>query len=110
MDEITSQTKLFNWSHIINDNLHEQLVNLERTKTFHMSSYIIYLLPATYKYSGLICKGIVEGGENELRPYDCYPQLQLKEKSFRAHDAFLIYITRTLQGGTHNRLVMDLKA
>lgn len=110
MDEITSRTKIFNWSRIISDSLHEQLMNLERTKTFHMISYIIYLLAATYRYSGLICKGIVGGGKNEFRSYDCYPQLQLKEKNFRDHDAFLMYITRALQGGTHNRLSHESKS
>lgn len=73
MDEITSCVRMFNWSLMISDNLHEQLVNLEKTKSFHMSSYVVYLLARMYRYSGLICKGKVGNGENEFKSSDCYP-------------------------------------
>jgi hypothetical protein len=90
IDEINSRVKMFNWSRMISNNLDEQLRNLESTKTFYMSYYIIYLLARSYKCSGLICKGMVETGEGELRSYDYYPQLQLSEKSHfkRVNNAF----------------------
>lgn len=75
MDEITYGVEMFNWSRMISNNLDGQLRNLESTKTFYMSSYVIYLLGRSYRYTGLICKGVVGNGEGELRPYGCYPQL-----------------------------------
>lgn len=112
IDEIITGVKMFNWSKMISDSLHEQLVNFEETKTFHMSSYIVYSLARYYKYPGLTCKGVVGNGEGQFKAYDCYLQLQLKEKSHfrRAHDAFLMYITRLLQGGTHQRLSHEAKS
>lgn len=106
IDEITSGVKMFNWANIISNNLSEQLRNLEKTRSFYMSSCIIYLLARNYKYIGLICKDIMGNDENKFKAYDCYPQLQLYEKSHfkRVNDAFLMYITRMLQRGTHQRL------
>lgn len=112
IDEITSEVKMFNWSRMISNNLDEQLKNLESTKNFYMSSYVVYLLARSYKYFGLIYKGMVGNGEGEFRSYDCYPQLQLSEKSHfkRVNDTFLMYITRILQGGTHQRLTREAKS
>lgn len=111
IDKITSGIKMFNWSRMISDNLHEQLINLERTKTFYMSSNVVYLLKRTYRYTRLICQGVVGNGENEFKSYDFYPQLQLCKKAHfrRAHDSFLMYITRILQGGMHQRLTHEAK-
>jgi hypothetical protein len=75
INEITFGVKMFNWSRMISNNLDEQLKNLESMKTFYMSSYIVYLLVRSYKYFGLICKGVVGNGKGEFRSYDCYPQL-----------------------------------
>lgn len=50
IDEITIGVKMFNWARIISNTIDEQLRNLERTKSFYMTSYIIYLLYRNYRY------------------------------------------------------------
>lgn len=79
--------------------------------SFYISSYVIYVLAWCYRYKGLICKGIVGNKDDQFKAYDCYPQLHMQEKSHfkRVNDAFLMCITRTLQGGTHQRLTQEAK-
>lgn len=112
IDEIVFGVRMFNWARMISNNIHKQRVNLESTKSFHMSSYVVYMLARAYRYAGLICRGPMGNIENELKVYNCYPQLQLSEKTHfrKAHDAFIMYITRILQGGTHQRLSHESKS
>lgn len=53
---------LINWSRIISDNLDFQLRNVQRSKSFAMTSYLVYLLARFVTYKGLICKGEVGNG------------------------------------------------
>ena len=38
---------------LISDDLNEQLMNLERTRKFYMSSYVVYMLARRINYDGL---------------------------------------------------------
>lgn len=93
----------------MSDNLDSQLRNLEADRTFCMSSYLFYSLARTYRYRGLTCRGEVGNKENQFPVYDCYPQLHMEEKfHFKGvNDTFFMHITRTLQGGLHQRLSQE---
>lgn len=112
VEEISLGLKMINWAKLISDNLDVQLRNLERTRTFYMSSYVIYMLAKNIRYKGLICKGEVGNKRDQLKVYDWYPHLQLHEKEHhrRVNDGFLMYLTRLLQGGTHKRLSKEAMA
>lgn len=68
---------LINWSKIISDNLDFQLRNVERSRSFAMTSYLVYLLARFVTYKGLICRGEVGNGQGQFRSYECYPQLNM---------------------------------
>ena len=44
---------IIDWAGLISDNLNEQLMNLEHTRKFYMSSYVIYMLARRTNYDGL---------------------------------------------------------
>lgn len=82
-----------------------------RTKTFYMSSYIIYSLARAHEYVGLIYRGPVGTRAGELRACESYTQLHYPSKTNykRVNDAFTMHITRTLQCGIHQRLSPQAK-
>lgn len=59
IEEISDGTVMINWAKIISDNLDIQLRNWERTKSFYMISYLVYMLARHIVYKGLLCKGEV---------------------------------------------------
>lgn len=109
INEIMNGVKMIDWARMISDNLDSQLKNLEADRTFYMSSYLFYSLATTYRYRGLTCRGEVGNKENQFLVYDYYPQLHMEEKFHfkRVNDTFLMHITRTLQGGLHQRLSQE---
>ena len=64
-----------------------------------MSSYVIYMLAQRINYDGLRCKGLIGSRTQQLKVYECYPQLHLysKDDYIRVNDAFAMRIVRTLQ-------------
>lgn len=94
------------WARIINNSLDVQLRRLIHTNTFYMSSYIIYFLARNYEHVGLVYRSVVGRGTGEIRACESYTQLHhLTKKHYRrVNDAFTMHITRTLQGGIHQRL------
>lgn len=111
INEIITGVKMIDWAKIISNNLDVQLKNLEENMTFYMSSYLVYSLARTYRYRGLTCRGEVGNKENQFAVYDCYPQLHLEGTLHfkRVNDAFMMHITRMLQGGLHQRLSQESK-
>lgn len=67
--------------------------SLERTKSFYMTSYLVYMLATHIVYKILVCKGEVGNRSGQYKVYDCYPQLHLHEKKQyrRVHNAFTMY-------------------
>ena len=96
------------WVGLISDNLNEQLMNLEHTRKFYMSSYVIYMLARRKNYDGLRCKGPIGSGTQHLKVHECYPQLHLysKDDYMRVNDVFTMCIVRTLQKRPHIRMSM----
>lgn len=80
--------------------------NLERTKSFYVTSYLVYMLSRNIKYKGPIRKGEVGNKQGQHKVYECYLQLHLHEKAQyrRVNDIFTMCLTRLLQGGVHKRL------
>lgn len=76
-----------------------------------MSSYIIYSLARAHEYAGLTYRGPVSTRAGELRACESYTQLHypIKIHYKRVNDAFTMHITRTLQGGIHQRLSPQAK-
>lgn len=97
-----------NWARIISNSLDVQLRRLIRTKTFYMSSYVIYSLARSYEYAGLVHRGVVGRGLGEIRACDSYSQLHhpAKQHYSRVNDAFTMHITRILRG-IHQRLSLE---
>lgn len=97
---------MFNWARIISPNLDVQLRRLVPTKSFHMSSYVIYSLAKFFEYAGLPHRGVVGKGPEEIRVCDSYAQLHHPPKNYYklVNDTFTMHITRTLQGEIHQRL------
>lgn len=97
---------VINWAKVISDNLNFQLRNMVKTKTFNMTSYLVYLLVGFVVYKGLICKGEVENWPGQYKVYECYPQLHMHEIEDyrRMNDAFTTYIARLPQGRIHKWL------
>lgn len=91
---------MINWARIIYNSLDVQLRRLVPTKSFYMSSYVIYSLARCYEYAGLSHRGIVGRGPREIRVCDSYAQLHHPPKKHLKifNDAFTMHITRTLQG------------
>ena len=73
-------------------------MNLELTRKFYMSSYVIYTLARRKNYDGLRCKGPIGSGTQHLKVRECYPQLHLysKDDYMRVNDVFAMRIVRTL--------------
>ncbi|XP_057820202.2 uncharacterized protein LOC131033077 [Cryptomeria japonica] len=96
---------MFNWARIISNNLDVQLKRLVPTKSFHMSSYVIYSLARCFEYAGLPHRGVVGRGPREIIVCDSYAQLHHPPKSYYklVNDTFTMHVTRTLQGGMHHR-------
>ena len=96
------------WAGFISDNLNEQLMNLEHTRKFYMSSYVIYMLARRKNYDGLRCKGPIGIGTQHLKVHEWYPQLHLYSKHdyMRVNDVFSTCIVRTLQKRPHLRMSM----
>lgn len=86
------------WARMISDNLDEQFKNLRRTKTFYMSSYVIYMLPRMTKYRGITYKEPIGCGPEQFKIYEAFPQLHLSNTSSykRMNDVFTMHIARTL--------------
>lgn len=82
---------------------------MEKTRTFTMTSYVVYMLAKNFKCKGLTCKGVVGNELRKLKVYDFYPQLRLSNTSHYnwVNDAFFMYIVRILQGDLHIRLLLD---
>lgn len=107
IEEFAKGANIINWARLASDNLHEQLTNVEQTKTFYMSSYVVYILARYGKYKGLNCRAPVGPAEGQMLAYDAYPKLHLSNSVAhyrRVNDAFTMHIVRTLQGSTHIRL------
>jgi len=73
IEEIISGKRMIDWAEMISSNIDDQLKGLQETKTFYMSSYVIYMLTRNERYLGLNCKGRVGNGEGQFKVYDCYP-------------------------------------
>lgn len=67
MEIISTRKERINYARIISNNLDIQLKRLAQTKTFYMSSYLIYSLAKAHEYAGLIYRGPVGMGARELR-------------------------------------------
>lgn len=61
--EMTRGADIINWARLVSDNLHEQMMNVEQTKTFYMSLYLIYILARYGKYNGLNCRAPIGPAE-----------------------------------------------
>ncbi|XP_057824563.1 dol-P-Man:Man(7)GlcNAc(2)-PP-Dol alpha-1,6-mannosyltransferase isoform X2 [Cryptomeria japonica] len=59
VEEVSLGLKMINWAKLISDNLDIELRELERTRTFYLSSYVVYALARHLRYKGLIYKGEV---------------------------------------------------
>ena len=53
VEQVMEEGNRIDWVRLKSDNLNEQLMNLEHTKKFHMSSYVIYMLARRKNYDGL---------------------------------------------------------
>lgn len=97
------------WARIISHCLDVQLRRLKATKSFHMSSYIMYALIRSFEYVGLPHRGVIGRGPGEVRVCDSYVHLHHPPGSNYklVNDTFTMNITRTLQGGIHNRLSQE---
>lgn len=111
MEIIPTGKERIDWGRIISNNLDIQLKRLARTRTFYMSSYLIYSLAKAHEYIGLIYIGPVGMGARELRACDSYTQLHYTGIAHykRVNNAFMMHITRTLQDGIHQRLSPQAK-
>jgi len=98
--------KMIDWAGLISQSIHEQFINFAKTKTCHMSSYVVYLLARNEVYSGLTKKGEVGIGPNKYLSHQCYPQLHLKSINHytRFNDAFAMFVIKKLRGEFHKRL------
>lgn len=94
------------WAKMISDNIDEQFKNLRRTKTFYMSSYVIYMLARMIRYKGLTYQEPIGCGSGQFKIHDACRQLHLTSTSHfkRVNDAFTMYITRTLQWRVQKRI------
>lgn len=86
-----------------------QLRRLVPTKSFYMSSCVIYSLARCYEYARLSHRGIVRRGPREIIVCDSYAQLHHPPKRHfkMVNDTFTMHITRILQGGIHQRLSLE---
>ena len=53
VEQVMEEADIIDWARLISDNLNEQLMNLEHTRKFYMSSYVIYMLARRTHYDGL---------------------------------------------------------
>ena len=53
VEQVMKEGDKIDWVGLISDNLNEQLMNLEHTRKFYMSSYVIYMLARRTNYDGL---------------------------------------------------------
>lgn len=92
IETITHGKNAINWERLINNNINLQLRRLMHTRTFYMSSYVIYSIARNYEYPGLMYRGIVGRRPGQIKVYDCYSQLKHLPKQHykRVNDAFTI--------------------
>ena len=53
VEQVMEEGDRIDWEGLISDNLNEQLMNLEHTRKFYMSSYVIYMQARRKNYDGL---------------------------------------------------------
>lgn len=106
METVSIGRERINWARIVSNNLDIKLKRLQCTKTFYISSYLIYSLARAHEYAGLMYRGPVGMGAGEIRACESYTQLHYPGKAHykRVNDAFTMHLTRMLQGGIHQRL------
>lgn len=96
----------YHWAGVISRVIHEKFSNVLQTKTFTMTSYLVYALARFHPYKGLSTRGVF--GQDVI--YEVYPQLHLGSSSYRkVNDAFTMHITRLLQGAKHVRILDQAK-
>ncbi|KAH9306929.1 hypothetical protein KI387_011333, partial [Taxus chinensis] len=95
-------TQNINWAEIISMNLAEQLSNVQQTKKFYMTSYLMYTLAASRQWFGF---SYIDAHKDD--PVYAYcPQftLETSNRNFRrVNDAFTMYVVRLLEGDTARR-------
>lgn len=75
IEQVFAGKSKFDWAHIISDNIHTQLIELETKKYFTMTSYLVYMFAKNQPLPGLIMKGEIGNGPGQVKVSDCYPQL-----------------------------------
>lgn len=98
IETVTHGKDTINWERLISNSLDVQLRRLIHTRTFNMSSYVVYSLARNYEYVGLIYKGVVGRRPGEIRACEAYMQLHHSTRQHygRVNDAFTMHITRIL--------------
>lgn len=107
MEVVSTGVEKINWARIISNNLDLQLKRLGCTKTFYMSSYIIYSLARAHEYAGLMHRCPIGTRDGEMRACESYTKLHYPSKTHfrRVNVAFTMHLTRTLQGGIHQKII-----
>ena len=53
VEQVMEEGDKIDWAGHISDNLNEKLMNLEHTRKFYISSYVVYMLALRINYDGL---------------------------------------------------------
>ena len=97
--------KQFDWASIINNYLHEQLIDVLHRKKFYMTSYLVFLLALQNIFLGINKND--RFGEVQPGVYNFFPQLEMieSEKHFcNVNDGFTFTIIRRLHDEMERRI------
>lgn len=71
IETVTCDKKAINWARLISNIIDKQLRRLMRTRTFYMSSYVIYSIARNFEYPGLMYTGVIGRRLGEIKVYEC---------------------------------------
>lgn len=107
MTTILIGKQYYDWSQILLDNIHNQLVNVRKTKKLFFTSYVIWVAAQAGQFPRLQTKGKLEEGEKQKRVWEYYTQLPLSQAKLhfkRVNDAFLFQVFIKLIGDVGYRI------